>query len=402
MTKHNMSKSFLRLDKRRVMDDGTYPVKIVIGKKNGMMIGTGISVHPDMWDQKAQRVIGDKRTTDALISILTRARSVIMELIDRNMFESVSKEGLRRAIQTGCADDAKDTVTYKVAHDAFMQTKRDGRTTQLYEKTLKKVEAFQPDVLLDDITPTWLSRFDKWLGGEVNGRAIHLRNIRAVFNHALDEEMTEKYPFRKFKIKKEETRKRALTVEQLRAYIQLDDLTPQEAEYRDMFLLTFYLIGINTVDLSEVETLHNGRLEYKRAKTGKAYSIKVEPEAQYIIDKYAGARKLLEPFERYKYYRDYNHKLNDSMKKLGKVSGKARNGVKKRTPIEPDCSIYWARHTWATIAYSIGIPEEVIADALGHSHGNRVTAIYIDKSLDRVDDANRKVIDYVLQKGHPS
>lgn len=397
MTKHNMSKSFLRLDKRRVMDDGTYPVKIVIGKKNGMMIGTGISVHPDMWDQKAQRVIGDKRTTNALISILTRARSVIMELIDRNMFESVSKEGLRRAIQTGCADDAKDTVTYKKAHDAFMQTKRDGRTTQLYEKTLKKVEAFQPDVLLDDITPTWLSRFDKWLGGEVNGRAIHLRNIRAVFNHALDEEMTEKYPFRKFKIKKEETRKRALTVEQLRAYIQLDDLTPQEAEYRDMFLLTFYLIGINTVDLSEVETLHNGRLEYKRAKTGKSYSIKVEPEAQYIIDKYAGARKLLEPFERYKYYRDYNHKLNDSMKKLGKVSGKARNGVKKRTPIEPDCSIYWARHTWATIAYSIGIPEEVIADALGHSHGNRVTAIYIDKSLDRVDEANRKVIDYVLQ-----
>lgn len=392
-----MSKSFLRLDKRRVMDDGTYPVKIVVGRKRGMMVSTGISVHEDMWDAKAQKIIGDKRTSDALASILTRARSVIMELIDRNMFDNVSKDGLRRAIQSGVVDDARDIVTYKKVHEDFMKTKREGRTVQLYEKTLKKVEAYQPGVALDDITPTWLMQFDKWLGGEVNGRAIHLRNIRAVFNHALDEEMTEKYPFRKFKIKKEETRKRALTVEQLREYIALDDLTPQEAEYRDMFLLTFYLIGINTVDLAEVETLHNGRLEYRRAKTAKKYSIKVEPEAMDIINRYAGESKLLAPFDRYKYYRDYNHRLNDSLKKLGAASGKARNGVKTRTPIEPECSIYWARHTWATIAYSIGIPEEVIADALGHSHGNKVTAIYIDKSLDRVDKANRQVIDYVLQ-----
>lgn len=396
MIKPIMSKSFLRLDKRRVMDDGTYPVKIVVGKKRGMLISTGISVHENLWDDKAQKVIGDKRTSDALASILTRARSVIMELIERNMFANVSNDGLRRAIQSGIADDAKDVVTYKMAHELFMKTKREGRTVQLYEKTLRKVEAFQPGVVLDDITPTWLMQFDKWLGGEVNGRAIHLRNIRAVFNFALDEEMTEKYPFRKYKIKKEETRKRALTIEQLREYIALDDLTPQEAEYRDMFLLTFYLIGINTVDLAEVQNLCNGRLEYKRAKTAKKYSIKVEPEALEIIKRYAGDKKLLAPFERYKNYRDYNHRMNDSLKKLGHVSGKARNGVKTRTPIEPDCSIYWARHTWATIAYSIGIPEEVIADALGHSHGNKVTAIYIDKSLDRVDKANRQVIDYVL------
>lgn len=59
------------------------------------------------------------------------------------------------------------------------------------------------------------------------------------------------------------------------------------------------------------------------------------------------------------------------------------------------------RHTWATIAFSIGIPEEIIAEALGHSHGNRTTAIYIDKSVANIDAANRKVLDYVLYKEQP-
>ena len=49
----------------------------------------------------------------------------------------------------------------------------------------------------------------------------------------------------------------------------------------------------------------------------------------------------------------------------------------------------------------LGIPEEIIAEALGHSHGNRTTAIYIDKSVANIDAANRKVLDYVLYKEQP-
>nr|WP_298672126.1 hypothetical protein [uncultured Prevotella sp.] len=65
---------------------------------------------------------------------------------------------------------------------------------------------------------------------------------------------------------------------------------------------------------------------------------------------------------------------------------------------QADCTTYWARHTWATIAYEIGTPDEFIAAALGHSYGNRTTAIYIDKRVTKVDDINRAVIDYVLNK----
>ena len=56
-----------------------------------------------------------------------------------------------------------------------------------------------------------------------------------------------------------------------------------------------------------------------------------------------------------------------------------------------------ARHTWATIAASLDIPKETIAAALGHG-GNTVTDIYINFDQKKVDDANRKVIDYVFHK----
>ena len=69
--------------------------------------------------------------------------------------------------------------------------------------------------------------------------------------------------------------------------------------------------------------------------------------------------------------------------------------VKRIDPIIPDISTYFSRHTWATIAYEIGIPIDVVSQALGHSMGNRTTLIYVKPNQEKVDEANRRVIDYL-------
>ena len=53
-----------------------------------------------------------------------------------------------------------------------------------------------------------------------------------------------------------------------------------------------------------------------------------------------------------------------------------------------------ARHTWATIAHEIGVAKETISRALGHSTST-VTDIYINYNNRIVDEANRKVIDFI-------
>ncbi len=70
---------------------------------------------------------------------------------------------------------------------------------------------------------------------------------------------------------------------------------PFMEKYRDMFMLGFYLIGINLSDLLELpaDCIKRGRIQYRRNKTGRLYDIKVEPEAMEIIKKYKGKNHLL-------------------------------------------------------------------------------------------------------------
>lgn len=392
-----MAKSYLRLDTRRALKDGTYPVKVVVGYGTHLLLDTGVSSTEADWNPAVGNVT-NRRTASLLSSILSRVTSIIFDLRESGKFDKLTPAQLRQVLVTG--SPASLRKTFLDVAGQFLRTKQTKRTRELYEATMKKVREFDAEVLIDDIRPNWLHEFEVFLGGAVNGRAIHLRNIRAVCNYALDEEITQNYPFRKFKIPREETRKRSVPVDELRALMALDDLTPQEEEYRDMFLLIFYLIGINVVDLAALtsDSIVDGRIEYRRAKTGRLYSIKIEPEIQALLDKYRGEQHLLSPFDRYTNYRDYNHRLNDALKKLGPVSGTHRNGVKKRTPINPELSTYWARHTWATTAASLDIPNETIAAALGHSYGNKVTAIYIDFDAKKIDRANRQVINHLKSK----
>ena len=104
----------------------------------------------------------------------------------------------------------------------------------------------------------------------------------------------------------------------------------------------------------------------------------------------------------YKDYNDFLKKMNRHLKTLGGVGYEeriARDGkvhvvaVRKKT--WPELSAYWARHTWASIAYSLGVGVDVIGQALGHSQRG-VTQIYIARDRTRVDEANRRVIDFVL------
>ena len=180
---------------------------------------------------------------------------------------------------------------------------------------------------------------------------------------------------------------------QLRDY----DVEPFQERYRDMFVLMFYLIGINAADLFRLTTANviGGRIVYHRAKTNKLYSIKIEPEAEEIINKYKGEKFLINPCDTYTNYKDFLHRMNTGLQNIGSFERKGRGGTKIKKPLFPDISSYWSRHTWATIAASLDIPKETISAALGHEIGSDVTSIYIEFNRAKIDEANRKVIDYI-------
>lgn len=410
-----MAKVSLKIDLRSKLKDGTCPIKLYVNHRDiDFFIHTGISIDSDQWTGDQDAPTGVRRYDAPLIQMLTRARATIYQLRADGKLNDLDKQGLKSLLLHEPKEQPVASIknTKPLLKDMFAQfTEHSVKTATrgVYNHTLDKIgKSHDLEILtFEDITLPWLRAWENTLradGLAINTISIHFRNLRAIFNRAIDDEVISQscYPFRKFKIKSERTKKRALTIEQL-CILRDYDCQEHQRKYRDIFILMLYLLGINSVDLFDLKEISNGRIEFRRAKTGRLYSIKVEPEAMNIIQQYKGKNYLIDVCDTYKNYSDFRKRMNKNLQEIGPmelVSNKAKDPlyVKKNkkhvTSLFPDLTTYWARHTWATIAAGLDIPKETIAAALGHG-GNSVTDIYIDFDNKKVDQANRLVIDYI-------
>ncbi len=240
--------------------------------------------------------------------------------------------------------------------------------------------------------------------------ADYLRRLQTLFNAARDHYNGEDddmaiithNPFRKRLVKvTEEPEKRDLSVEDLVKIIRYEGATGKVEFARDVFLMSFYLIGINTADLFGVETsaLADGRLTYNRKKTATRrkdealMSVRIEPEVSALVEKYRnpGNGKAFTFYQRYATHRTFNAAVNKGLKMLAEA-----------LEINVPLSTYYARHTVATIAYNhCGFSETEIGMALNHvgmDSSLKVTRGYINRDWSRIDHFNRTVLDFVAGK----
>lgn len=382
------------LDKRAVKHGDEAPLKIGINKQGlSAYINTGIKIFPTQWDANRERVKNHPNKSfiqGCIDNKKSKISSLIMKMAMDGELTKLTATQIKNKVLEILEPEAKSANSFYNRFVTFAETKEAKRTKQIYKVTAKRIGEYDKRIqtrTFEDITKDWLTGFDKFLigcGNSQNSRSIHFRNIRAVFNDALDNDITTAYPFRKFKIKTEQTAKRALTLEQLRGLLMMSNLEQRQQRFLDYFKLMFFLIGINIVDLCHLETIDaDWRIRYRRQKTKKQYSIKVEPEALELINKHKGKKYLLDILDTYSNERSFTRQFDKELKHF--IQG---------------LTSYSARHSWATMASEINIPEDVISHALGHSFstGASVTQVYIDYNMKKVDDANRRVIDYVLNK----
>ena len=405
---HIMATTKFYLDTRRFIPGKPCQIRLGLcfrGKTS--LFSTGIAVLPEQWDKTTCTIVRhpQKLYLNARLAKLKSDWDIaIMQLVESGEAKKAkSPSELKEMILIHI-----DPETYQQKSGKFLSRFTDFAESRnaegskvKYRYTIKKMLEFDPELnerSFEDINIHWLKRFDKFMektSPSLNARAIHLRNIRAVFNDALDDEIISCYPFRKFKIRTQATIKRSLSVDELRTLMTYP-CEEYQIIYRDMFMLMFYLCGINAVDLlnARPDAIVNGRLEYIRAKTHKPYSIKIEPEAMVLIEKYRGKDHLLNIMDERANYADFLRRMDKALKQIGEMERVGRGGKKVRQPLFPKLSQYWCRHTWATIAAELDIPKETIAAGLGHG-GRSVTDIYIRFDRKKVDEANRKIIDFI-------
>lgn len=405
-----MASTRFYLDRRKARDGQPAILKLAIAHRHQtVLISLDVRLLPSQWDS-------DKLTlrnhpdrlllTTYLDQVKNSVNTLLLDLTRTGELNRLSSKELKVKVDESLhptENQQPNESLFLPRFKKFIEPKKDS-TKEVYEHTLNRVRAFIGEDALnslkfEDITLDWLNDFNAFMtktSPSPNARNIHFRNLRAVFNNAIENEITTHYPFRKFKIKAVETSKRSLSVEELRRlfYFPCEE---HQKKYLDMFRLSFYLMGVNMIDLAKLTELVNGRLDFNRTKTGHLYSMKVEPEALELFEKYKGANHLLFILDHWTNDEFFRRKMNKELQKIGPMHKKpGRGGKKIYEPMFPELTAYWARHSWATIASSIDIPDRVIAEALGHEYGNRITNIYIRFDIKKVDIANRKVLDWVL------
>ncbi len=229
----------------------------------------------------------------------------------------------------------------------------------------------------------------------------YMRDLRGLFNYArkkynrksLGLLRIEHYPFDEYKIVEAPlTRKRNTDIETLKLIRDSSPLSESRAELaRDLFMLSFYMCGINAVDVFKVDksNIVGGRLEYNRSKTkdkrkdNAFISIKIVKEAKPLLKKYIGNLS-----QRYTNIGGLNKALSRGMKEVCKLI--SVNGL----------TYYWARHTVGNLARNkCRMSKDDVALTLNHvDQGNKVTDIYIEKDWSIVDEVQANVVELSVDR----
>lgn len=272
------------------------------------------------------------------------------------------------------------------------------RTSEAYQIALNSFMKFRKakDILLEEISSDMMLLYEAYLrdrGIAKNSSSFYMRILRAVYNRAVEKELTQqKFPFKHVYTGVDKTVKRAIPLEAIQQIKNLDLSRNRTLDIvRNVFLFSFYTRGMSFIDMAYLKkkNLANGILTYRRRKTRQQLSIKWEKCMQVIADKYDTdtANPYLLPILKYPYegrnlYKNALFRFNKYLKEIAKLAG-----------IPIPLTMYVARHSWASIAKSKNIPISIISEGLGHD-SERTTQIYLT-SLDSsaVDNANALILE---------
>lgn len=414
-----MTNLYVFFDGRSARKDGTGTLKLALTHKSKTVYQSlGIRVKPDEWDSAKGQVVGRadkkflnveirKRYTDALVCL--------ERLKYREDFERMTSPEILHLLMrsTNIVENPFSDGDYVVpVYNEYITLARTANTASTYRTSLNSLKEFEPDIdtlRFHDITVAWLRKYQQWLldsrGMEINGANVYLRNLRTIFNYAKNNELTTaRYPFKDIDMSTTEPNTEEIEYSDFLdwATVPIPDKVPNDRNkplYRDLFMLSFYLCGIRPVDLLHVKKnqIVGGRLVYYPQKLGgrTKLSIKIEPEAWEIIERYEGEEYLLDILEKRSDYKQFCKQWNAGLRTIG--YGYVPHQTKYLGLLN-HVTAYDARRCWGTYAYNIlDTPMDIISQAYGHKSGLRVTNFYVKRDMSKVDKVNRELIDRVAK-----
>lgn len=284
-----------------------------------------------------------------------------------------------------------------VAKEMISEMKEEGRkgTAGLYELTLRYFnECTYGKMMLDMIVPKTIKDFDLFLNKEkglnATTRGIHMAHVKAIINSAIRDKIVsyETHPFEYYVKPAPEVRELDISVEEFKKIRDSDFPEKSLRVARDVFLLSYYLGGINLIDLMNINFKNATTIEYVREKSKntkrgeKKISLSIPPEAQPIIKTWIGRNGKLD----FGYKFSYGNFRNYVTKELQRLAD--------RLELNKHVVYYSARKSLVQHGFELGIPLEVLEYCIGQSvKKNRPIFNYVKIMRKHADEAIRKILD---------
>lgn len=399
--------------------DGTYNIRIRITHNMRKKI---ISTQWYVTQEDLTRKLKIKNETfiDQTNDLIKKYREVCNRFGDR--LEYMTVEQVAEIVKSNYDPLATFDLDFiRFGREYAAKLKESGRegNARTYTVALNSLVRFvgREQIKIGEITSKFLQSYVDWINATPapekrtkgsRAASLYLSNIRALHNKAKAEYNDEDTgiiriplsPFVKIKIPQApQTKKRALTIEKIQKIISLPYRANkgQSADEfnrfnlaKDVFILSFGLIGMNSVDIFNCDQFKDGIITYCRTKTknrradNAEISIKVESEIEGLIEKYRDktGERVFNFHQHYSNANTFSWNVNKLLKEIGKAVD------------EDDLEFYAARHSWATIAINDArIDKHIVHTALNHvDEKMKVTDIYIRKDYSLINEANRSVL----------
>ncbi|NPD92886.1 site-specific integrase [Xylanibacter muris] len=376
----------------------------VIHGRQARQVHSGCRLYPSEWDAACSCVILSSVVEDRRRGYLLSVKNVLAIGLSRfkNIIARLEHAGqpytVDRVVELySSPTDCGGFISFSRALIEELKQSGKGRTAETYTTALNSFVRFhgECDLLFEEMDSNLMLKYETYLKDKSvcqNSSSFYMRNLRAIYNRAVEKKLTEQNaPFKYVYTGVGKTVKRAVPLKVIRQIRDMDlSFCPAMDYARDLFMFSFYTRGMSFVDMAYLKKkdLQNGVLSYRRKKTGQPLFIKWEKPMQDIVGKYDTSKmpyllpiiKNIDTDARSQ-YKNVAHLVNAKLKKLGGLLGL---GVPLTT--------YVARHAWASIARSKNIPLSTISEAMGHDSEN-TTRIYLaslDTSL--VDKANSIIL----------
>lgn len=378
--------------------DGSYKIRISIGHRSEThYIVTSYSVNAlSEFDNGIVVRVPNAHEINIKLRNLLNDYEERLERIDSP--EDYTCKELRDLLKSMRTHSSK--ITFKQVSEQYQKELiEDGRGSYagMLQNSLRLFFEFTGgDVFLSEISTITISEFERWLkrkGVSQTYISMTLSMTRTIVNRAIRMQLVtySVHPFTYWKRPADPERELDISVEDVRAIRDAQPRLKKQRIARDIFMLSYYLGGINLIDLLEIDFRGVSVLEYTRHKSrnmklsDKRISFTLQPEAKELISKWMNRNTGRLDFG-YKFsYKNFLAYVTRSIKSLA-----------KDIDIQDYRKVcyYTARKSFVQHGFDLGISLEVLEYCIGQSvKNNRPIFNYLKIMRKHADVAFRQILD---------